>query len=233
VTKTLFSANLLLTFCRSGNPNISLQTTYKKRCLHGLKHPDPSSPDACHKPSLGALSKYCSAECGIKCQQMRIDSWTKKGGKKEKLWESVKGAEKREGVVVCVEENDDEVKVDFDGGMSVKKTSTKKGTVEREVEELNMQLDRMVQERELLKKEMEIIVWRERLIELATERSERLDQCGWDQRLCFGNEEWSDFGAGVLESYEEEGNSMQVDSTTEGDGEWWCAGKKKCDRHAG
>jgi COMPASS component SPP1 len=162
---------------------------------------------------------------------MRIDSWTKKGGKKEKLWGSVKDAEKREGVVVCVEENDNEVKVDLDGGMNVKKTSTKKGTVEREVEELNMQLDRMLQE--LLKKEMEIIVWRERLIELATERSERLDQCSWDQRLCFGNEEWADFGAGVLESYEEEGNSMQVDSTTEGEGEWWCTGKKKCDRHAG
>jgi COMPASS component SPP1 len=81
-----------------------------------------------------------------------------------------------------------------------------------------------------------VILWRERLTELASERAEKLDICGWDQRLCFGDEEWADFGAGVLETYEEKlesGESMSVDAAAEGDGEWWCPGKKKCDRHAG
>lgn len=172
--------------------------------------------------------------------QSRIDSWSKKGGKKDKLLETVKGAEKREGVVVCAEEDVYETKMDVDGDESVCKPQVsgkgKKTNVEREVEQLNVQLDRMVQEREQLKKDMEVILWRERLTELASERAEKLDVCGWDQRLCFGDEEWADFGAGVLESYEEKddsGESMVVDATAEGDGEWWCPGKKKCDRHAG
>jgi COMPASS component SPP1 len=165
--------------------------------------------------------------------QSRIDSWSKKGGKKEKLWESVKGAQKREGVVTRVEENETGVKMEVDGDVDVKIAETKRSAVEREVERLNIQLDRMDQQREQLKKEMEVILWREKLTELATKRSEKVDQCGWDQRLCFGDEEWADFGAGVLESYEEGGNSAEADSPAEGDGEWWCTGKKKCDRHAG
>jgi len=55
-----------------------------------------------------------------------------------------------------------------------------------------------------------------------------LGQCGWDQRLCFGDAEWADFGAGVLESYD--GEVMQVDGE---EAEWWCPGKKQCERHAG
>lgn len=169
--------------------------------------------------------------------QTRIDVWAKKGGKKDKLWESVKNAEKREGVVVLA---DDVAKMEVDGDDDeCKKPAVngkpKKGKVEREVERLNLLLDQVVKLREEVKKGMEVVVWREKLLELATERAEQVGQCGWDQRLCFGDEEWSDFGAGVLESYEEvkgEGD-MQVDGAAEEDGEWWCPGKSLCDRHNG
>jgi len=80
-------------------------------------------------------------------------------------------------------------------------------------------------------------------VELATERSERVDDCAWDQRLCFGDEEYAEFGMEVLATYEEnaekedvkdEGDdTMQVDHTGGEEGEWWCRGKKKCERHAG
>lgn len=211
------------------NPHLPLRTTYKQRCLYGLKHADPESPKACHKPARGAFSKYCSDECGVKYMQTRIDVWAKKGGKKDRLWESVKNAEKREGVVVLA---DDAAKMEVDGDDECKKP---KGKVEREVERLNILLDQVVKLREEVKKGMEVVVWREKLLELATERAEQVGQCGWDQRLCFGDEEWSDFGAGVLESYEEvkgEGD-MQVDGAAEEDGEWWCPGKSLCDRHNG
>jgi len=85
--------------------------------------------------------------------------------------------------------------------------------------------------RERVMKDMEVVVWRKRLLELAAERAATVTQCGWDQRLCFGDEEWAEFSAGVLESYEETApeDAMEVD----GEGAWWCAGKKKCERHAG
>ncbi|KAF9456367.1 hypothetical protein BDZ94DRAFT_1177874, partial [Collybia nuda] len=228
--------------CVKKNPHLPLRTTYKQRCLYGLKHVDPESPKACHKPARGAFSKYCSDECGVKYMQTRIDAWAKKGGKRDKLWESVKNAEKREGVVVIAKNvaasDDDQCRKEeqklFGNG------KPKKTKVEREVERLNLLLDQVVRLREEVKKGMEVVVWREKLLELATERAEQVGQCGWDQRLCFGDEEWSDFGAGVLESYEEtkieNGSSqgdMQVDSTAEEDGEWWCPGKSMCDRHNG
>jgi COMPASS component SPP1 len=87
---------------------------------------------------------------------------------------------------------------------------------------------------------MDVVLWRKRLLELAAERADNVDQCGWDQRLCFGDEEWADFGAGVLESYEENvrvgedaDDAMAVDGAADGEGAWWCVGKKKCERHAG
>lgn len=223
----------------SENPQLSLRTTYKQRCLFGLKHPDPSSPEACHKPARGAFSKYCSDECGVNYMQTRIDAWAKKGGKKDMLWETVKNAEKREGVVICAEDPD--ARMEVDGECRKDGVKSKKGKAEREIERLSTLLDQVVKLREEIKRGMEVVVWRERLLELASERAENVGQCGWDQRLCFGDEEWADFGAGVLESYEEgkaseevgeEGDDMQVDGG-EGDGEWWCPGKKMCNRHAG
>jgi len=84
------------------------------------------------------------------------------------------------------------------------------------------------------------VMWREKVVELASERAERVDECGWDQRLCFGEEEWADFGPEVLESYEEErvkvesgDDGMSPDAVSAMHGEWWCTGKKKCERHVG
>lgn len=217
----------------TGNPHLHLQTTYKRRCFFGLKHTDPSSSNACHKPSRGAFSKYCSDDCGIKYMQMRILQWERGGGKRDKLWESVKNAEKREGVVVCAD-----VKMEIDRKPSPAPVSAQKLKANREIACLNTRLENVVREREMMKREMDMVLWREKLVKLASERAERVDECGWDQRLCFGEEEWDDFGAEVLESYEEKAKEeasddvMQVDGITS-HGEWWCTGKKKCERHAG
>lgn len=263
--------------------------------------------------------------------QMRLDAWKKKeiggkegggggGGKKDKekerqekerrekeregLWESVKNAEKREGVVVRADSEDlggDEmVKMEVDNpptkiegdregesecpkptilpapasaptpttnGNSTTKpppapAPAKKTKIEREVERLNVLLEQVVKLREEVKKGMEVVLWREKLLELATERAELVGRCGWDQRLCFGDEECAEFGAGVLESYAnlpapeekkekeaesegeeevEEEDGMQVDAeeeeeeeeTTREEEEWWCPGKSLCDRHNG
>lgn len=252
------------------NPELSLHTTWKRRCQYGLAQQNPASAEACHRPARGAFSKYCSDECGLKCMQMRIGAWARSGGAVGDLWESVKMAERREGIVVSTllaqEQKQQAPSVDemqVDGGAQEKSAVPKtngNGTAitnvhtvdtspilgivkpqkpmkERELERLNAQLDAVVEKREAMKKAMEVVVWRERLTELAVQRSEGLDECGWDQRLCFGDEEIAEFGAGVLESYEEESQAqeseaMQVDGAAE-QGEWWCRGKSKCDRHDG
>ncbi|THH34070.1 hypothetical protein EUX98_g59 [Antrodiella citrinella] len=209
--------------CIAANPTLKLKTTYKQRCAAGLTHPHPASSSACHKPSRGAFSKYCSQECGITAMRLRIERW---GGDKERLWESVKDAQRREGVVVRCEAENDVQEV-------VKPTKSK---TEREMEILNHSLDKVALQRDETKQELEVVLWREKLVALATARADTLDECGWDQRLCFGDEEYAEFGPGVLESYEEEaaheGDEMQVDGAQEV-GEWWCRGKKKCERHAG
>lgn len=254
------------------NPQAQLRTTYKTRCLYGLRAPDPDSPRACHKAARGAFSKYCSDECGVKYMQSRVDSWAKKGGRPEKLWESVKGAEKREGVVCAVErvESEDEenkdkvedtdaekskpapngnacVKMEVDGASAkparaaathvkthvVPPTKTK---AERESERLRGVLDGVIRQREDVKRGMEAVVWRERVLQLAGARAEAVGQCGWDQRLCMDDQEWVEAGASVLESYEEAmareegGEDMEVDG---GEEQWWCPGKQVCDRHQG
>jgi COMPASS component SPP1 len=183
--------------------------------------------------------------------QSRIDTWAKKGGKPDKLWESVKNAEKREGVVVCAMENEVNGHVNGDGdGAKMEVDSSSNGDavkpskpprivaptrtkVERETERLTALLDSVMNLREEIKRGMEVVVWRERLLQLASERADHMGLCGWDQRLCFDDEEWADIGDGVLESYEglkEEGGEMDVDA---GDEQWWCPGQKLCDRHAG
>lgn len=224
---------------RLENPQLSLRTTYKKRCLFGQKHANPSSLSACHKPARGAFSKYCSEECGVKYMQTRIDNWSKKGGKKDKLWESVKGAEKREGVVVCADPAAEIVHMEVDGEIETKAGLLKKrGKIQHEVDRLNGLLDHVVKLREEVKKGMDVVLWRERLVELASERASQIGLCGWDQRLCFSDEEWADYGAGVLESYEErqtpaaDGIKEEGSDAMEVDGDVWCSGKM-CERHAG
>ncbi|KAJ8702678.1 COMPASS (complex proteins associated with Set1p) component [Pleurotus ostreatus] len=212
--------------CIQRHPHLSLCTTYKKRCLFGLSHPTPSSPDACHKPARGALSKYCSDECGFKCVQARIDDWAKQGGKRETLWENVKNAEKREGVVILHGGDGQEAE------NATVRVMPEKSKSEKEVERLNGLLDLVVNQREEVKMGMEVVGWRERLLELASDRAQQLGECGWDQRLCFGDEEYVEYGEGVLESYEML-TSGDVQSDVESEGEWWCRGPTKCERHLG
>ncbi|KAH7931017.1 hypothetical protein BV22DRAFT_1027782 [Leucogyrophana mollusca] len=224
--------------CIEKYPQLSLRTTWKRRCLRGLKDPESSSPKSCHKPARGAFSKYCSDECGVKYMQSRMLHWDKLGQSRDKLWEAVKDAEKREGVVVCVQRDSPPVKMEL---VEEKDRPTPaKRKADKEVERLNAKLEQVVQERESMKKEMDMVVWRDKLVRLASERAEKVDECGWDQRLCFGEEEWMDFNAEVLDSYEvkakeeDQGDdAMQVDGAVPSHGEWWCSGKKKCERHSG
>jgi len=113
------------------------------------------------------------------------------------------------------------------------------GRIMRDVTRLGDLLESVVNLREEIKKGLEVVIWRERLLELASERAESIGQCGWDQRLCFGDEEWTDFGAGVLETYDDGKTDVtnvedeQSQATGEGFGAWWCPGRKHCDRHVG
>lgn len=174
--------------------------------------------------------------------QLRISQWEKAGGKRDMLREAVKNAEKREGVVVLASTVNgpnkypngtrmEERKIDTPGAASKRKTGW-------ETARLNAQLEEVVRERETVKREMDMVLWREKVINLAIQHTEKGDTCGWDQRLCVGEEEWADYGVEVLESYDEEragsgDDAMQVDGTPPSYGGWWCTGKKKCERHAG
>ncbi|KAJ2913412.1 hypothetical protein MD484_g7012, partial [Candolleomyces efflorescens] len=232
--------------CIEKSPGMDLHTTYKQRCLWGLKHPDPDSTRACHKPARGAFSKYCSDDCGVKYMQSRIDTWAKKGGKKDKLWDSVKNAEKREGVVVRLDEDDNTSSLsDLDcteekdpetlKNGALKPAKPKKAKAEREKDRLREALDQLVRTASDLKKGMGVLASREKLLEMATERAETVNQCGWDQRLCYGDEEWAEQGQSVFDSYEDRGDGdMDVDGQSDnGEGDWWCPEEASCSRHVG
>ncbi|KAI0704856.1 hypothetical protein BC835DRAFT_1261705, partial [Cytidiella melzeri] len=225
--------------CIASMPHLTLKTTYKRRCYSGLQHSHPSSASACHKPARGAVSKYCSDECAVTYMQAKIRRW---GGDKVALWAGVKDVDKREAVVVrCLEEDDCEdeqsdaaMKLDADVDARVEVVKPSKTKIQREIDRLHLLLSRLPVRRDVLKKEEEILLWRESLVELAVARAEAMGECGWDQRLCFGDDEIAEFGAEVLQSYDPvkdlgSSDDMQVD----GNGDWWCRGKKKCDRHAG
>jgi COMPASS component SPP1 len=184
--------------------------------------------------------------------QSRIDTWAKKGGKKDKLWDSVKNAEKREGVVVRLDEDDNTSSLSDCQGKSdldcpqekdtetlkngaLKPAKPKKAKAEREKERLTEALDQVVRTTNDLKKGMGILASREKLLEMATERAETVNQCGWDQRLCYGDEEWAEQGQSVFESYEDRGDGdMDVDGQSDnGEGDWWCPEEAACSRHVG
>jgi len=206
-----------------------LKTTYKTRCLNGLENTHPTSTQACHRPARGNFSKYCSDECGINNMRRRIEGWSAQGGKKDRLWESVKDAEKREAVVMLADTTADDGKA-FVKNAAVQFTAIKsvKSKVTREGERLQGLLTSITNLREELKSGMDVIAWRERLLDLAAERAEAIGHCGWDQRLCFGEEEWSEFGEGALDSYADyPQHAMDTDE------EWWCVGEKQCTRHSG
>lgn len=225
-----------LTRIMAEHPNLPLKTTYKTRCFAGLNHPNPASPEACHKPARGAFSKYCSDDCGVKYISGRIDAW---GGDKRAIWEFVKHAEPRQAVVLKVISDDTANGVDKDGGTVGHETRMEivaptKTQAQRELQRLEAALLKVTDKREALDKDQEVLQWRERVVQLAATRAERVQECGWDQRLCFGDEEVLEYGSEVADTYEEDErretpDGMQVDGVAE----WWCRGKKKCDRHAG
>ncbi|KAH9082155.1 hypothetical protein EDB83DRAFT_2592135 [Lactarius deliciosus] len=200
--------------CVERNPHLDLRTTWKRRCLNGLKQRDPNSPEACHKPARGAFSKYCSDECGVQYMHMRISLWVDNGGNRDRLWDTVKGAERREGVVASARVLD----IKTEDGAALAIVPPKITKADRELARLRAP-------------EMDVVAWREKVTELAIQHADTIEQCGWDQRLCFGDEEVAEFGASVLESYEE--GQTDVDGTQQEEAEWWCTGKKKCDRHSG
>ncbi|KAI0639360.1 hypothetical protein C8Q77DRAFT_1213944 [Trametes polyzona] len=228
--------------CIKANPHLPLKTTYKQRCFAGLRHPRPNSAAACHKPARGAFSKFCSDECGIAYMQRRIEGW---GGDEAVLWASVRDMKQREGVVVKVRVGTDEPKPagkphQRSAGQLTTETHElqrpTKSQRERAITRLQGELLKIAPKREALKEELEVILWRQKVLELAAARAERVEECGWDQRLCLDDDEYVEYAASVLESYEEghEGHdAMQVDGTGVEDGAWWCRGKKKCQRHAG
>ena len=231
------------------NPNLPLKTTYKTRGYAGLHASDPSAPSACHKPSRGALSKYCSDECGVKHMRSKMEVW---GGEKKRVWEAVKHAERRDGVVYRVVYDAQKAAVNGNGngngnGESSRRpgdsrmelVTPRKTHAERELDRLQAALTKTEEKRESMARGQEVLQWREKIVDLAAARADRVQECGWDQRLCFGDEEVLDFGADVTETYEEDArrgstpadpDGMQVDGAP---GAWWCRGKKKCDRHAG
>ncbi|KAI0307732.1 hypothetical protein B0F90DRAFT_1830287, partial [Multifurca ochricompacta] len=219
--------------CVEKNPHLDLRTTWKRRCLNGLQQVDPNSPDSCHKPARGAFSKYCSDECGVQYMHMRISLWVENGGSRDRLWDTVKNAERREGVVVLAhameEQSRSTMKME---GRVLTIVQPKITKTDRELARLRERLETLVQKREALKAEMDVVAWREKVTELAIQHADTIDQCGWDQRLCFGDEEVTEFGTSVLESYEEGHSQVDMDGAQE-EAEWWCMGKKKCDRHFG
>jgi len=185
--------------------------------------------------------------------QTKIEVWTAGGGLKAKLWETVKDADAREGVSTALSipkrhttvkaevDADGDVKLDdvtlrnakLESRIHVPAPTVKKGLSkqkERELEGLRKELEKVVELRNSMKQELEIIEWRESLIKLASQRSEEVGECGWDQRLCMDDEEWAEVGPTILDNYD---GQDQQDEESEPFVEWWCRGKKKCDRHAG
>jgi hypothetical protein len=272
--------------CIAAYPNLSLKTTYKPRCLRGLQHPNPASAAACHQPSRGAYSKYCSKSCGMKHMQSKINAWTDKGGKKEKLWDTVKTVKKRQGTVIAHSKPKDRSRTEISRASSSSPSPSQEATIipsslcsndvtslsgplltsneyvaltnassDAAVKKLNVLLDKVVKMRNELVSAMNVIIWREKLLDLAKERAERVGTCGWDQRLCLGDDEVEgDFGTSVLESYDvdreneengdgdDQGNEKMNGVLTDGadgeddevrHGDWWCPGVVKCQRHAG
>ncbi|KAI9445275.1 hypothetical protein H4582DRAFT_2125647 [Lactarius indigo] len=181
--------------CVERSPHLDLRTTWKRRCLNGLKQRDPNSPDACHKPARGAFSNICT---------MRISFWVDNGGNRDRLWETVKGAERREGVVASARVLD--IKTEDGATLAIVPPKITKADP-RGAKSRNGR-------RRLALKSMQT----------PSSNVDGTSDCASVMRR------WPEFGASVLESYEE--GQTDVDGTQE-EAEWWCMGKKKCDRHSG
>jgi COMPASS component SPP1 len=175
----------------------------------------------------------------------RIDKWALNGGNRAHLWESVKGAPRREGTVAVVPiassqsahavpgpSGPNQVLGDHRSSLLAQAVvQPAQNRVEREVARLRAQLADWAARRRALEHALGTVDWRMRLLTRASARADALGGCGWDQRLCYGDEECEEFGAGVLESYDvsEEGDEAQMEEF----GAWWCADSRKCARHSG
>jgi COMPASS component SPP1 len=229
------------------DPAVSKTTTWKPRCLNGLSSANPSSKDACHKPKRSDGSKFCSDTCGMEYMSARIDGWVSCGGDRAHLWESVKGAPRREGFVAVVPlapEGEQIVEIVPQGPDQTLEQSYKSSDaaravvqpahdrVQREVDRLESQISGWKERQLEQQQELKIVSWRIQLLARASHRADAVGECGWDQRLCYGDEEWLEFGEGVLESYDVEQGGADQDHADEF-GQWWCPAPKKCNRHAG
>lgn len=241
----------------ASDPADPKRTTWKRRCLMGLSQPNPSEPSSCHKPARPDGSKFCSDECGVAYMQRRIDAWVASGGNRAALWESVKGAQRREGIVTVplTASETRSLKSDENDAANApppaekqKEALAKQHLVQpaqsrtaREVAKLNSFTTSYDARRTAARKEMELVEWRTRVLALASDRAEHLDECGWDQRLCFSDEEIEELGAAVVASYSGIGSGEGVNSEKteveemggEEEGDWWCREKRKCRRHTG
>jgi COMPASS component SPP1 len=157
----------------------------------------------------------------------RIESWVnERAGQRGKLWEATQHAKRREGVVVLPSDpatSLSSLPPSYSLLVGVGTDGLKRAR-ERIHEKHEVQLQTIAETRDRLKMSLEEVAWRLRVVHLAIGRMEhsRSDECGWDQRLCFDSDEWQELGQSVVDSYDE-GD----------DGEWWCLGRRKCDRHAG
>jgi COMPASS component SPP1 len=224
---------------------VTKRTTWKQRCLNGLSDDMPTAVAACHKPIRGDGSKFCSDTCGMTYMRKRIDKWAGSGGNRAHLWESVKGAPRREGTVAVVPvaaaqaahampspSGPHQVLGDHRASLLAQVVrQPAQNRIEREVARLRTQLADWAARRAVLEHALGTVEWRTRLLARASSRADALGACGWDQRLCYGDEECEEFGAGVLESYDggAEGDEAQMDEY----GAWWCSDSRKCARHSG
>lgn len=176
--------------------------------------------------------------------QRRIEGW---GGDQAVLWASVRDTKPREGVAVEVHVVGGANGAFKDGkrpgafGHLIQEnhevrrpTKTKQ---DRKIARLQAALEKIAPKRDELKKELDMILLRRRILQLATARADEVDECGWDHRLCYDEEDLVEVANSVLESYaaahilHNGGGGEGLDGAVED--EWWCRGKKKCQRHAG
>ena len=166
-----------------------------------------------------------------------------------RLWENVKDAKRREGVVTKepgrslpksilaeLQNSPQGLPAKVEDAVEGPTIQTDEERKERTIKDLEAKLRKLAKQRDIEKKALDVILWRDRLIKLASERARRLDTCGWDQRLLFDEEDWEEFGEDVLPSYEVDSSAetegMEVDEERPEE-VWWCRGNKKCDRHNG
>lgn len=92
-----------------------------------------------------------------------------------------------------------------------------------QLDTLNVMLAKIDAERDTVQRSLHLVNARDRVIRRAAIRGDTRGTCGWDERLLLGDVEWEVFVA--------EGRA-ETDDGEESD-EWFCTGKRKCDRHAG